>query len=74
MRRLVELEARLFSLRFSASGSDYYARDLDASSNKVEIDAGSSSSNGSFCIGPDTTLALWFGNRLSLDISRGPCE
>lgn len=74
VRRLVELEARLFSLKFPASGSIYYSRDLDASSDKVGIDAGTSSSNGSFCIGPDTTLALWFGNRLSLDTFRGPCE
>lgn len=74
MRRLVELEARLFSLRFQASGSIYYTRDLDAATDKVEIDAGSSSSDGSFCIGPDTTLALWFGKRLSLDTFRGPCE
>lgn len=74
VRKLVELEARLFSLRFPASGSIFYARDLDASSDKVEIDGGSSSGNKSFCIGPDTTLALWFGNRLSLDTFRGPCE
>jgi hypothetical protein len=74
VRRLVELEARLFSLKLPASGSIYYSRDLDASSDRVEIDGGSSSSNGSFCIGPDTTLALWFGNRLALDVFRGPCE
>jgi len=74
VRRLVELEARLFSLKFPASGSIYYSRGLDASSDKIEINAGSSSSNGPFCIGPDTTLALWFGNRLSLNVFRGPCE
>lgn len=74
VRRLVEMESRLFSLKFPASGSIFYSRDLEASSDRVEIDAGSSSSNGQFCIGPDTTLTLWFGNRLSLDVSRGPCE
>ena len=74
VRRLVALEAILFSLRLPASGSIYYSRDLDASSDKVEINAGSSSSNGPFCVGPDTTLALWFGNRLSLDVYRGPCK
>ena len=72
--RLVELEARLFSLKFPASGSIYYSQDLDASSDRVEVDAGLSSSNELFCIGPDTSLALWFGNRLSLDVFRGPCE
>lgn len=74
VRRLVELESRFLLLEFPASGSIYYSRDLEASSDRVEIDAGSSSSNGQFCIGPDTTLALWFGNRLSLDVFRGPCE
>lgn len=74
VRKLVELESQLTSLKFPASGSIYYNRDLDASADKVEISTGSSSSNGPFCIGPDTTLALWFGNRLSLDVFRGPCE
>lgn len=72
--RIVELESQLFSLKFPAGGGIYYSRDLDASLYRVEIDAGSSSSNGPFCIGPDTSLALWFGNRLSLDVFRGPCE
>lgn len=74
VRRLVELESQLFSFKFPASGSIYYSQDLDASSERVEIDAASSSSKGRFCIGPDTSLALWFGNRLSLDVFRGPCE
>lgn len=74
VRRLVELESQLFSLKFPASGSIYYSRDLDASSHRVEINAGASSSDGQFCIGPDTTLALWFGKRLSLDVFREPCE
>lgn len=56
--RLMELETRFFSLRFPASGSIYYSRDLDASIDRIEINAGSSSNNGTFCIGPDTTLAL----------------
>jgi hypothetical protein len=74
VRKLVELETQLFSLKFPASGSIYYSRDLDASSDRVEINASLSSSDGHFCIGPDTTLALWFGNRLALDVFRGPCE
>jgi len=34
----------------------------------------SSPSGGPFCVGPDTSLALWFGNRILLDVFRGPCE
>ena len=74
VRRLVELETRILSLGFPASGSIYYSGDLDASLDRVEIDVDTFSSKGPFCIGPDTTLALWFGNRLSLDVFRGPCE
>jgi hypothetical protein len=74
VRRLVELESRLFSLTFPASGSLYYSRDLDAATDRIEMACGPPSENGPFCIGPDTTLALWYGNRLALDTFRGPCE
>lgn len=50
VRRLVELEARLFALKFPASGSIYYSRNLDASTDRIEINAGSSSSDEQFCI------------------------
>jgi hypothetical protein len=72
--RLVELESRLFSLTFPASGSLYYTRDLDAATDRIEMTSEPPSKNGPFCIGPDTTLALWYGNRLSLDTFRGPNE
>jgi hypothetical protein len=74
VRRLVELESRLFSLNFPASGSLYYSRDLDAATDRIEIASELPSKDGPFCIGPDTTLALWYGNRLALDTFRGPCE
>ncbi|KAF2718973.1 hypothetical protein K431DRAFT_340316 [Polychaeton citri CBS 116435] len=72
VRRLVELESRLFSLRFPASGSIYCSRDLDAASDRIKITSGSCSSNGQFCIVPDMNLALWYGGRLALDTFRGP--
>lgn len=74
VRGLVELESQLLSIKFPASGSIYYCRDLDEASDRVNFDSGSFSNNGPFCIGPDTTLALWYGNRLSLDVYRGPCK
>jgi hypothetical protein len=74
VRRLVELESRLFSLTFPASGSLYYSRDLDAARDTIEMTSELPSKNGPFCIGPDTTLALWYGNRLNLDTFRGHCE
>jgi hypothetical protein len=72
--RLVELESRLFFLTFPASGSLYYSRDLDAATDRIEMKSEPSSKYGPFCIGPDTTLALWYGNRLALDTFRGPYE
>jgi hypothetical protein len=74
VRRLVELKSRLLSLTFPASGSLYYSRDLDAATDRIEMESEPSTKYGPFCIGPDTTLALWYGNRLALDTFRGPCE
>jgi hypothetical protein len=71
--KLVELESRLFALRFPASGSLYYAKDLPASFNKVDVPTDGTTPERRFCIGPDTTLGLWYGKRLGLQIDRGPC-
>jgi hypothetical protein len=70
--KVVELESRLFALRFPASGSLYYIEDLQAESNKVEIPTNNSASESRLCIGPDTTLGLWYGKRLNLQVDRGP--
>ena len=72
--KLVELEARLFALQFPASGSLYYAKDLEHYSNKVAIHSAESLAGEGFCIGPDTTLSQWYGRRLGLQIDRGPCK
>jgi hypothetical protein len=74
VRRLVELESRLLSLTFPASGSLYYSRDLDAATDRIEMEFAPSTKYGPFCIRPDTTLALWYGNHLALDTFRGPYE
>jgi hypothetical protein len=71
--RLVELESRLFALRFPASGSLYYTKDLQARSNKIDIPTAYSARESRFCIGPDTTFGLWYGKRHSLQVYRGPC-
>lgn len=71
--KLVELESRLFALRFPAFGSLYYAKDLPTSSNKVLVPTADSAPEMRFCIGPDTTFGLWYGKRLGLQIDRGPC-
>ncbi|KAJ5117871.1 hypothetical protein N7526_010894 [Penicillium atrosanguineum] len=70
--RIVQLEYRLFSLRFPASGSLYYCNDLP--DNYPRVNFPSPESTQRFCIGPDTSLRLWYGKRLNLSVERGPCE
>lgn len=70
--RIVQLESRLFSLRFPASGSLYYCKDLPDNYSRVIVP--SPGSDPRFCIGPDTSLRLWYGKRLNLSVERGPCE
>ncbi|KAF2877511.1 hypothetical protein BDV95DRAFT_625375 [Massariosphaeria phaeospora] len=70
--KLVELESRLFTLPFPASGSLYYTKDLEAGSNRVDVPVTNSSDDSQFCIGPDTRLSLWHGNRINIRSDHGP--
>jgi hypothetical protein len=72
--KLVELESRLFALRFPASGSLYYTKDLQAEIDRVIIPTRYPESKSQFCIGPDTAIELWYGKRLDLQVDRGPCK
>lgn len=71
--KLVELEAQLFALRFPASGSLYYARDLEPTCDRVKLDIEGSAGNDSLCVGPDTRLRLWYRKRGNIQTNRGPC-
>jgi hypothetical protein len=68
------MEARLFALEFSVSGSLYYRHDLPAGLEGIDLDLGTQLSCGKLCMGPETSLALWCGRRKSLDVFRGPCK
>lgn len=70
---IVELESRLFSLTFPASGSLYHIKDLPAGFDKVDISTAESACDTRFCIGPDTRFSLWHGKRLDIQTDRGPC-
>lgn len=70
---IVELEAKVFDLRFPASGSLYYAKDLPKECNKIDVPIAGSESVGLFCVGPDTRLVLWYGKRREVETDRGPC-
>lgn len=70
--KLVELESHLFALSFPASGSLYYATDLDERTRKINVPTANHSCDDLFCIGPDTRLSLWYGRRSRLNVDRGP--
>lgn len=74
VKSLVKLESRLFELRLPASGSLYFDRDLAMASRKPLENSGGYSSPDPICVGPSTSLPLWFGRRKGLDVDRGPCE
>lgn len=72
--QIVELERKLSSLQFPASGSLYYVKDLPPKFSCVPLPSTGGTREDRFCIGPDTRLELWYGKRKSLDFDRGPCK
>ncbi|KAF2130129.1 hypothetical protein P153DRAFT_231335 [Dothidotthia symphoricarpi CBS 119687] len=65
---IVKLESKLFNIQLPASGSIYYAHDLDSNTPRVSIPE----ADGQFCVGPYTGLRWWFGERGDLRLDRGP--
>lgn len=73
LRQLVELESKMMSMAFPAGGSLYFAEDLA----DVAVSAsgpGIALKDKRFCVGPETSLPLWYGRRSQLDVDRGPCR
>ncbi|KAF8177834.1 protein kinase subdomain-containing protein PKL/CAK/Fmp29 [Pholiota molesta] len=70
LRQLVQLEAKMMSIRFPAGGSLYYAQDLE----NVAGGPGIPLQDERFCVGPDARLHMWSGRRSQLTIERGPYE
>ncbi|RDH31196.1 hypothetical protein BDQ94DRAFT_180568 [Aspergillus welwitschiae] len=68
MTQIVELETRLMSLKFPASGSLYYLKDLP-SEKRTRLDDPNSME---FCIGPIAHYSWWHDERGIMDIDRGP--
>jgi Phosphotransferase enzyme family len=70
--QIAQIEGRLFSIPLPASGSIYYSHDLDPSIQRLGLPDSEESSR--FCIGPATSLRLWYRERSLLSVNRGPCE
>ncbi|KAJ6489675.1 protein kinase subdomain-containing protein PKL/CAK/Fmp29 [Mycena vitilis] len=66
--QMVQLESKMMSIRFPAGGSLYHTKDLE----KMMEGPGIPLEDGNFCVGPDTSVPMWYGRRSQLDIERGP--
>ncbi len=76
LHQLAELESKMMSIAFPAGGSLYYTKDLEnaAGSTSWVSRPGITLEDQRFCVGPDTSLHLWYGKRSQLDLDRGPCR
>lgn len=72
--KLVDLESKLFGLEFPAYGSIYHVRDLPKDCKMVKIESPNLTDRDDFCIGPETSVNLWYGRRIGLQTNRGPCK
>jgi hypothetical protein len=69
VRQLAQLESQMMSISFPTGGSLYYAHDLEKVARRAAIPL----KDEHFCIGPDTSLHMWYGRRSQLDVDLGPC-
>ncbi|KAF7306349.1 hypothetical protein MIND_00426100 [Mycena indigotica] len=78
MNQLVKIESAMMATSFPAGGSIYYAEDLKKLCGKegitIEEQEQVNDGKGRFCVGPDVSVALWYGRREQLDVFRGPYE
>ena len=74
--QLATLESTMMSIAFPAGGSLYYTEDLENLTARVSGPAGPGITleDKRFCVGPDTSLPVWYGRRSQLDLDRGPCR
>ena len=75
-RQLAEFESKMMSITFLAGGSLYYTADLENAAGSATwlTRPGITLEDKRFCVGPDTSLRLWYGRRSQLDLDRGPCR
>ncbi|KAI0350135.1 protein kinase subdomain-containing protein PKL CAK Fmp29 [Trametes cingulata] len=74
LRQLAELESKMLLKAFPAGGSLYFTADLArvVGSASGPTQPGIALKDTRFCVGPETSLALWYGRRSQLDVDRGP--
>lgn len=68
----VELEQKLFQLRFSTIGSLYFKTDIAPSLQAPLYTEEHATEATQFCIGPIADYMFWYGRRARLQLNRGP--
>ena len=72
-----DVEKKLTRTRFAKFGSLYFKDDLEGfprSDNIFEDPTLETDVTAKFAIGPFTAWELWHGERMQLDVDRGPCK
>ncbi|KAK0466503.1 protein kinase subdomain-containing protein PKL CAK Fmp29 [Armillaria novae-zelandiae] len=62
--------SKMMSMAFPAGGSLYFTDDLASAPGPTR--PGIALKDKRFCVGPETSLPLWYGRRSQLDVDRGP--
>lgn len=75
IEKIVDIESRLFSARFSEHGSFYYKEDLEeeARENRSNEQNGVDLLSDQFAIGPIVNRSFWAEERDQMALDRGPC-
>ncbi|KAF8591989.1 protein kinase subdomain-containing protein PKL CAK Fmp29 [Ramaria rubella] len=58
----------------NAAGTEYILMEFVQGTNLSDIWPGITLEDKRFCVGPNTSLRLWYGRRSQLDLDRGPYE
>jgi hypothetical protein len=69
VRKIVDVEKLLFSLRFPACGSIFFKSSLDHDMQSIDLP-----DTAGFCIGPSTEYLWWYQKRNEIGANGGPCE
>ncbi|KAH8685456.1 phosphotransferase family protein [Tricladium varicosporioides] len=73
MEKIINIERKLFAIKFPASGSIFYKDSLGPEINTVSMATDNSTVDvAKFCIGPSTEYLWWYRQRNSLFVNRGP--
>ncbi len=73
---LIRFDQKFATTPFSANGSLFYKNDVVGYPHVTKIfanDRDESELTEKFAIGPHMTWELWHGERVNMDIDRGPC-